>query len=169
MGSEMEKEHIFMEMGGNMLENGKIISLNDSFMSFFVNFIYKLFDFHRFHGRGQLVFPNGQVYKCRYEHGRVASKVSIDYPNGDRYVGEVKGVLIHGKGKYTSKSKDYEYDGEWKNQQHEGKGTMRLYDKDHRVIEEYTGDWVQNRRQGHGRFSRLDGFVYEGEWKADRV
>ncbi len=33
----------------------------------------------------------------------------------------------------------------------------------------YTGDWVGQKREGHGKIEFPDGASYDGEWKENRV
>ena len=128
-------------------------------------FIYS----YRFHGAGTLYFPNGQQYSCQYVNGKVASEITIHYPSGDTYVGEVKGITIHGKGTFKSHNGSFVYQGDWKRQKQHGKGVMIVYNQSQEVIERYSGDWVDGKKQGKGSYTSHDGISYEGDWVADQV
>nr|GME13472.1 3-ketoacyl-CoA synthase 7 [Ipomoea batatas] len=62
------------------------------------------------------------------------------FPNGDVYIGMFKGVLPHGKGKYTSSD-----------------GTT------------YDGDWEEGKMTGKGRIIRSSGATYDGDCFGDGV
>lgn len=87
-----------------------------------------------------------------------------------------------GNGKYTCCAKIqsigetyFDYDGEWKNDTMNGKGTAQYY-RNHRsayythTVEHgsYHGDWVDGKRQGHGIYEYSGGDRYEGEWLNDQ-
>ena len=132
-------------------------------------FFFYTFSFYRFHGAGSLQFPNGQKYSCQYVNGKVASEITIQYPNGDSYVGEVKGITIHGKGTFKTHDGNFVYEGEWKRQKQHGKGTMTVYNQQHEVVERYCGDWFEGKKQGKGSYICQDGVSYEGSWADDHV
>ena len=55
------------------------------------------------------------------------------------------------------------YEGEWYNDQHNGKGLLRLADGNR-----YEGSWENGMKNGPGKFLYLDkGQVYSGEWVDD--
>nr|GMD92887.1 phosphatidylinositol 4-phosphate 5-kinase 8 [Ipomoea batatas] len=81
------------------------------------------------------------------------------FPNGDVYIGMFKGVLPHGKGKYTS-SDGTTYDGDWEEGKMTGKGWI-IWSSG----ATYDGDCFGGYLHGFGTFSSSDGSVYKGHWK----
>lgn len=84
---------------------------------------------------------------------------SYDYNAGEKYAGETKNDVPHGKGKMIW-SDGRRYDGEWKYGDRHGKGTYRWPGG-----EVYSGHWRNNRWHGQGTYTRSDGTVMKGEWK----
>lgn len=70
-----------------------------------------------------------------------------------------KGVLPHGKGKYTS-SDGTTYDGDWEEGKMTGKGQI-IWSSG----ATYDGDCLGGDLHGFGTFSSSDGSVYKGHWK----
>ncbi|KAM8816701.1 MORN repeat-containing protein 3 isoform 1-T1 [Rhynchonycteris naso] len=112
--------------------------------------------------------------------------------NGDRYVGEWKDNMKHGKGTQTWKKKGAIYEGDWKFGKRDGYGTLSLPDQEtgkyRRVYsgwwkggkksgygiqffgpkEYYEGEWCCNQRSGWGRMYYSNGDIYEGQWLNDK-
>lgn len=113
-------------------------------------------------------------------------------PNGDKYTGEWRDNLRHGRGaqvwmrarmmyngewkmnkrdgfgavyKMQPSTQKYllVYTGNWKNDKKEGIGTF-IYSSS----AQYDGEWAENKRSGWGRMAHEDGNVYEGHWLGDR-
>ncbi|KAK4846286.1 hypothetical protein QYF36_015431 [Acer negundo] len=81
------------------------------------------------------------------------------FSNGDIYVGNFKGVLPHGKGKYTWSDETF-YEGDWE----EGK----MIGKGHIVWPsgaKYEGDFSGGYLHGFGTFTGPDGSIYRGTWR----
>ncbi len=55
------------------------------------------------------------------------------------------------------------YSGQWLNNLKEGKGIFTWQDGD-----QYDGDWAQNKRNGDGIYKWANGNQYVGEWKDDK-
>ncbi|KAE8716916.1 Phosphatidylinositol 4-phosphate 5-kinase 8 [Hibiscus syriacus] len=104
------------------------------------------------------------------------------FSNGDFYVGDIKEVLPHGKGKYTW-SDGTVYDGDWEGGKMTGKGVI-LWPSGEKYNGDisggylhgsgmltspdgslYKGKWRMNRHHGYGRKKYSNSDVYEGEWK----
>ncbi|GKV23822.1 hypothetical protein SLEP1_g33514 [Rubroshorea leprosula] len=102
--------------------------------------------------------------------------------NGDVYVGTFKGILPHGKGKYTW-SDGTVYDGDWEEGKMTGKGQIfwpseakyegdfsggylhgsgTLVDPDGSI---YRGTWRMNIRHGLGKREYCNSDIYEGSWR----
>jgi len=85
----------------------------------------------------------------------------IDYPNGDRYVGEYKveadkKEILHGKGEYVSKG--FRYSGDFKDNKKQGKGVYIWSDG-----AKYTGDFADDQASGRGVWEFASGDKYEGD------
>jgi len=110
------------------------------------------------------------------------------------YVGDMKGSLRHGVGKYiwdSGPNKDEVYEGDWKDDQITGKGIYTWQNggkyegvlKDSRMTgkgiytwpdgQKYDGDWKDSRMTGKGIYTDpkmgIDGSKYEGEWKDGQI
>ncbi|CAI9103865.1 OLC1v1002444C1 [Oldenlandia corymbosa var. corymbosa] len=83
------------------------------------------------------------------------------FPNGDVYVGIFKGLLPHGKGKYTW-SDGTVYDGLWEEGKMTGKGRISWPSGN-----TYEGDFSGNYLHGFGTFTGSDGSVYRGSWRVN--
>ncbi|XP_010598160.2 MORN repeat-containing protein 3 isoform X2 [Loxodonta africana] len=112
--------------------------------------------------------------------------------NGDRYMGEWKDDMRHGKGTQIWKKKGAIYEGDWKLGKRDGYGTLSLPDQEtgkYRKVysgwwagdkksgygiqffgpkEYYEGDWCRNQRSGWGRMYYSNGDIYEGQWLNDK-
>ncbi|XP_065869670.1 phosphatidylinositol 4-phosphate 5-kinase 8-like [Euphorbia lathyris] len=102
--------------------------------------------------------------------------------NGDVYIGDFKGVVPHGKGKYTWTDGTV-YDGDWEEGKMMGKGQIfwssgAKYEGDfsgghlHGIGtftgsdgSEYRGAWRMNIQHGFGRKQYANSDIYEGSWK----
>ena len=83
------------------------------------------------------------------------------FGNGDRYVGQWRDGLFHGRGTYTSVS-GASYAGDWIEGLRHGGGSM--IDCDQSI---YQGGWALGQRSGRGDLTSLDGFKYRGTWLHD--
>lgn len=81
------------------------------------------------------------------------------FPCGDVYAGSFKGLLPHGKGKYTW-SDGTAYEGDWEEGKMTGKGRISWASG-----ATYEGDFSGNYLHGFGTFTGSDGFVYRGVWR----
>jgi hypothetical protein len=117
--------------------------------------------------------------------GKEIRKVTIPFPRGGKYVGEVKNGIMEGYGTMTY-SKNEEYIGEWKDDKRHGQGTMLVIGGWKYVGEwkndsfdgkgtytfskggEYVGEFKNNNFNGQGIMSYQDGRKYAGEWKDDK-
>ena len=83
-------------------------------------------------------------------------------PDVWKYVGEIKELVPHGKGKITDwAGSGYDYDGDFINGKATGKGKENLN------LGSYEGDFIDNVRHGKGTFNFYDGSKYIGDWKKD--
>ncbi|CAN1143461.1 Phosphatidylinositol 4-phosphate 5-kinase 8 [Linum perenne] len=90
------------------------------------------------------------------ENERINRKV---LSNGDIYIGDFKGELPHGKGKYTW-SDGTVYDGGWEEGKMTGKGQIQWA-----AGAKYEGEFSGAYLHGFGTFTRPDGSEYRGSWR----
>lgn len=91
-------------------------------------------------------------------HGQGVCKWS----NGDTYTGQFEKDLPHGRGVFQAKDGG-KYEGDFKFFLRHGKGTLQS------LSGIYTGDWVDDRREGQGTQKYINGDEYTGGWKDDMV
>ena len=92
----------------------------------------------------------------------------ISYNDGSIYEGETKDGKKYGKGRINYKDGSYYY-GEWKNDKREGKGTMKYCKGNKLNIDFYYGDWICDSKHGIGTLILLDGRVFRGCWKHNKL
>ena len=86
----------------------------------------------------------------------------VQFADGSVYVGAMRGVQLHGKGQYTSKS--FKYEGEFKDGLKQGTGRYEWENGDR-----YEGTFAEDRPDGTGKYQFANGDTYEGEVKAGVV
>lgn len=83
----------------------------------------------------------------------------VDFPNGEKYVGEVREGQPNGEGTYTW-ANGAKYVGQWTNGQRNGRG-MYLWPNG----EKYVGEFRNNKKHGQGTLIYANGRKYVGEFK----
>ncbi|KAK9162226.1 hypothetical protein Syun_003128 [Stephania yunnanensis] len=81
------------------------------------------------------------------------------FPNGDVYIGIIKGSLPHGEGKYNW-SDGTIYEGMWEEGKMSGRGRICWISG-----ATYEGDFSGGFLHGFGIFTGLDGSIYQGTWR----
>ncbi|KAF8377045.1 hypothetical protein HHK36_030417 [Tetracentron sinense] len=99
------------------------------------------------------VTPSEEGFTTAHRH---SEKVFL---NGDVYVGNFKGLLPHGNGKYTW-SDGTIYEGDWEDGKMTGQG--KIYWSSGAT---YKGDFSGCYLHGFGTFTGLDGSIYRGAWR----
>jgi len=107
---------------------------------------------------------------------------TINYANGNKYIGELKNGLLNGKGKLTySNNASYRegsflngelngqgktkyddgdiYEGNFKNGLRHGSGNYQYHDGGY-----YNGEWNEGEKHGKGKREFKDGCIYDGDW-----
>ena len=84
------------------------------------------------------------------------------YSNGDYYEGEFVTGQRHGRGVMIYASDDSMYDGEWRFNKQEGRGTKNWGDG---IV--YEGEWKDDKMHGQGKYTLADGSVIEGLFECD--
>ena len=91
------------------------------------------------------------------------SNRTITYQNGDKYVGDLKNGLKHGKGIYYYENGN-KYEGDWKDDKKEGRGTFYFVNGD-----KYEGECKNDKANGKGVKYFKNGDIYDGDWKDDTM
>ena len=110
-------------------------------------------------GIGKMVIINSKNERIYY-HGLWQKDELINgviyYPNNSIYKGEIKNLLKNGKGEYLTETETY--NGDFKDDQKEGKGLLTYKDGT-----EYNGEFKKNKLNGKGEITWPDGTFYSGE------
>ena len=83
----------------------------------------------------------------------------VKFPNGEKYVGELKEGQPHGQGTFIWPNGE-KYVGEWQNGQRNGHGRFFWPDGD-----KYVGQFRNNKKHGQGTLTYANGRQYVGEFK----
>ena len=116
----------------------------------------------------------GAVYVGRFASGKRNGRGTCEYDNGDIYRGEWRDGMRDGFGilEYSVSTTDIpintsprilRYEGAWKNDRKEGRGTQTYQNGD-----VYEGLFLLGLRHGVGTLRTADGETYSGDWKADK-
>ncbi|KAL2342185.1 hypothetical protein Fmac_010125 [Flemingia macrophylla] len=81
------------------------------------------------------------------------------FSNGDVYIGNIKGILPHDKGKYTW-SDGTVYEGDWEGEKMTGKGLIVWPSG-----AQYEGDISGGYLHGYGTLTTSSGCIYRGGWR----
>ncbi|XP_020213539.1 phosphatidylinositol 4-phosphate 5-kinase 7 [Cajanus cajan] len=92
------------------------------------------------------------------DSGRYEEK---SFSNGEFYIGKIKGILPHGKGKYKW-SDGTVYEGDWVDGKMTGKGLITWP-----TGAKYEGEFSGGYLHGHGTFTHSTGCIYTGGWRMD--
>jgi hypothetical protein len=84
----------------------------------------------------------------------------VTFGDGSVYRGGVRGVELHGKGEFVSKS-GFSYSGEFKDGLKQGQGTYTWQNGD-----KFIGEFAEDKPNGKGRYEFASGDRYEGEVRA---
>jgi len=109
----------------------------------------------------------------RFEYKHVGEDEDVDVVgNVSIYEGAFACGKMNGKGKLKH-ARGSIYEGEFKDGARHGKGEC-LYPKNQKLGTrfKYEGNWVQDERQGKGKFYQVDdanGEMYSGEWMEDKM
>lgn len=106
--------------------------------------------------RIEVDFYSGQIDLS----GKKTGLGKLNCNDGASYYGYFKDDLFSGFGLYVNSNGDY-YLGEWENGKSNGQGLLAI-GKD---TVKYNGSWVDNKKEGEGVESYIDGSVYKGNFK----
>lgn len=106
-------------------------------------------------------YPNGNKYEGEVLDGKKNGKGTFFFVNGDRYVGDFENDLREGQGTYFYRE-GHRYEGGFKAGRRNGRGVYRFINGD-----VFRGMFSNDKRNGPGVYSYADGSRVEGEWRDD--
>jgi curved DNA-binding protein CbpA len=107
------------------------------------------------------VDENSTASHSTTEHDSAAGFFTRQWPNGDRYEGQMMQEQMHGMGIYTS-ADGTTYTGQFRYGKPNGQGKLVYANGD-----SYTGDFVEDRMQGRGTYLYANGDRYIGQFQND--
>lgn len=115
------------------------------------------------HGKGLLVYPNGDYYTGFFDRGEISGKGKFVHVGGAAYEGDWKDSRQHGQG-VELWADGSTYEGDFSAGQKQGFGRFRWADKS-----AYEGQLTNNLLEGHGKYIWSDGKSYEGRWVSNQM
>jgi len=118
-------------------------------------------------GQGKVTFfINGlvnQIWDANWKDGKAEGKLTITYPDGEKYYGELLNGKRNGQGLliYQNGSK---YEGDFKNGIISGNGSLTIANGS-----KYTGQFENNKFNGRGTFLYADNSKYIGDFKDNQL
>ncbi len=107
-------------------------------------------------------YTNGDMYEGQWKDDTITGHGTFIWRNGKKYVGDFKNGLRHGLGKL------YYAPGGLEDNSESGHWVMIKYDIYEFVYyESYEGDWIDDKREGHGTLLLTNGSKYIGLWAND--
>ena len=104
-------------------------------------------------------YPDGNKYVGEVSDGVPNGQGTLIGSGGDEYVGEFRNAKFSGQGTFTH-ADGRKYSGEWKDNQPNGHGTMNYPD-----VSTYVGEWKDSKWNGQGTYTWSDGTTFVGKWK----
>lgn len=110
------------------------------------------------HGQGKEVWPGGMKYEGGFVMGQKEGQGTL-YTKDYQYTGNFHNDEMHGKGIMVWKNK-MRYSGAWKRGLMHGKGEFSWPDG-----KTYIGEYKHGEKHGKGVMKWLNGKMYDGDWK----
>ncbi|XP_032839558.1 radial spoke head 10 homolog B2 isoform X2 [Tyto alba] len=114
------------------------------------------------HGQGTYTWADGVKYEGTFVKNVQMFNGRYTWNDGSIYEGSIENGVRHGFGFFRSGPHPVCYIGYWYKGKRHGKGTI-YYDQEHTSW--YSGDWVNNVKEGWGMRCYKSGNIYEGQWK----
>ncbi|NXY62502.1 R10B2 protein, partial [Callaeas wilsoni] len=121
-----------------------------------------LFSEGRMNGEGTYTWADGVKYEGTFVKNVQMHNGRYTWSDGSVYEGSIKDGLRHGYGVFRSGTRPVSYFGYWCNGKRHGKGVI-YYDQEQTSW--YSGEWVNNVREGWGSRCYRSGNTYEGQWE----
>ncbi|KAG5479127.1 hypothetical protein LSCM1_02979 [Leishmania martiniquensis] len=118
------------------------------------------------HGHGSLTSNCSTAARVtgQWRYGSLHGQATCSFADGSYYVGEWQRGRFHGRGTYESTDASGElrrYTGAYVNGKRHGYGAYTS------SAVSYTGEWMQDKKEGEGSLQVRGGGTYHGRWKAD--
>lgn len=110
-------------------------------------------------GHGIMNFPNGDRYIGEFRAEKKSGYGVYIFANGDKYEGDFSDDYPHGNGTAILVNGN-KYTGEFKFNFPDGKGTMNYANGN-----VYVGEWKKGLKDGYGTMTYMNGNKYVGEWR----
>ncbi|XP_008071096.1 radial spoke head 10 homolog B2 [Carlito syrichta] len=127
------------------------------------------------HGKGSIYYNQEGTswYEGDWVHNIKKGWGIRCYKSGNIYEGQWEDNMRHGEGRMRWLTTNEEYTGQWERGVQNGFGThtwflKRIPNSQYPLRNEYTGEFVNGCRHGHGKFSYASGAMYEGEWVSNK-
>ncbi|NXG59971.1 R10B2 protein, partial [Hemiprocne comata] len=114
------------------------------------------------HGQGTYTWADGVKYEGTFVKNVQMFNGRYTWNDGSIYEGSIQNGFRHGFGFFRSATHPVSYIGYWCKGKRHGKGTI-YYDQEHTSW--YSGDWVNNVKEGWGIRCYKSGNIYEGQWE----
>ncbi|KAM4656552.1 radial spoke head 10 homolog B isoform 2-T2 [Amazona ochrocephala] len=114
------------------------------------------------HGQGTYTWADGVKYEGTFVKNVQMFSGRYTWNDGSVYEGSIKDGVRHGFGFFRSGIHPISYVGYWCKGKRHGKGTI-YYDQEHTSW--YSGDWVNDVKEGWGMRCYKSGNIYEGQWE----
>uniref|UniRef100_A0A8D0EWA7 R10B2 protein n=1 Tax=Strix occidentalis caurina TaxID=311401 RepID=A0A8D0EWA7_STROC len=114
------------------------------------------------HGHGTYTWADGVKYEGTFVKNVQMFNGRYTWNDGSIYEGAIENGVRHGFGFFRSGTRPVSYIGYWYKGKRHGKGTI-YYDQKHTSW--YSGDWVNNVKEGWGMRCYKSGNIYEGQWE----
>ncbi|NXX37813.1 R10B2 protein, partial [Tricholaema leucomelas] len=114
------------------------------------------------HGQGTYTWADGVTYEGTFVKNVQMLSGRYTWNDGSVYEGAIKNGVRHGFGVFRSGTRPVSYVGYWCKGKRHGKGTI-YYDQEHASW--YSGDWVNNVKEGWGMRCYRSGNIYVGQWE----
>ncbi|NWX15889.1 R10B2 protein, partial [Aegotheles bennettii] len=114
------------------------------------------------HGQGTYTWADGVKYEGTFVKNVQMFNGRYTWNDGSCYEGSIQNGLRHGFGFFRSGTCPVFYIGHWCKGKRHGKGTI-YYDQEHTSW--YSGNWVNNIKEGWGMRCYKSGNIYEGQWE----
>jgi hypothetical protein len=121
-------------------------------------------------GHGRLLFGAGGCdgfLEGEWENGELVGVATRVWEGGRKYVGEMMGCEMHGKGEWTDGRTRFR--GQFEHNSRNGGGEEETLNSRGEVVETFRGTWVNNRRHGPGHLSTSQGDQWKGVWVEGRL
>ena len=114
-------------------------------------------------GQGRLQLADGSVYLGGWKRGKKYGTGELLYSDGDYFKGVWKDDQPHGNGAFVSPSRGVRFSGDWLEGQMDGPGLLESADGS-----VYTGAFSRGLKKGQGQMQYPSGAKYAGEWADNR-